>query len=472
MRELLRSPALPSAIHLHLKEGVRNGPREFASILAICLNLVLQVSGAETRTAIGPGASREEVISAFGRPAGESKLGGKEILNYPLGQVVLENGRVLRIEFSKKGALPVPRPPAASAPAANPGDHWLTDFNAASREAGVRNVPILAMFTGPDGSVVSRMFLEQVATNPEFTKTFSADYVLLRIDFTTPTLPTGRAAESNDQLRARYGLADFPAVLFLTSKGERLAAVDFSKSPSEGLQRADAIAMLREVRAKLALGAEIPAPVSGNSKGAETTSPLQMDRLTPFALKVGLRSAQSLIASAAVIGSSIAFLIGWLLWRTRAKPIPYRGPVLAARISEAASGVPTLPEVLAWSKEQVCAMTAVLAESEGYEAEMLPGGDKDIVLTRRGDIQPSVVVCCSPGRAGTVTAKNVRDLLGTVTVDRVRSGWFVSPAGFSNDARAYAAQHKLLLIDGAHLMARIRDLPPILVPKLQTNRPG
>ena len=42
-------------------------------------------------------------------------------------------------------------------------------------------------------------------------------------------------------------------------------------------------------------------------------------------------------------------------------------------------------------------MTAVLAESEGYEAEMLAGGkDKDILLTRRGDIQPSVVVCCSP----------------------------------------------------------------------------
>jgi len=81
------------------------------------------------------------------------------------------------------------------------------------------------------------------------------------------------------------------------------------------------------------------------------------------------------------------------------------------------------------------------------------------------------VVRCSPGRAGTVTAKSVRELAGTVAATGVPAGWYVSPAGFSNDARAFAAQHKLLLIDGAHLMARLQDLPPILLPKLNTSRP-
>jgi hypothetical protein len=165
-------------------------------------------------------------------------------------------------------------------------------------------------------------------------------------------------------------------------------------------------------------------------------------------------------------------VIGWLLWRTRAKPRPYQGRVLAARISEAASGIPTLPEILAWSKERVCVMAAVLAESEGFESDRVPDSeDKDLLLTRRGEIQPSVVVCCSPGRAGTVSAKSVQKMVEVIAANRLQTGWYVSPAGFSNDARACAAQHKLLLIDGAHLIGRMHDLPPILIPKLQTNQP-
>jgi len=82
-----------------------------------------------------------------------------------------------------------------------------------------------------------------------------------------------------------------------------------------------------------------------------------------------------------------------------------------------------------------------------------------------------VVVCCATGRTGTVTAKSVQKMVEVIAAHRLQTGWYVSPAGFSNDARACAAQHKLLLIDGAHLVGRMHDLPPFLIPKLQTSQP-
>jgi hypothetical protein len=370
-----------------------------------------------------------------------------------------------------KGAKAPRKSPAPAAPDANrvpvagSDDPWISDFESAAKESMRRNVPILAVFRGPDDSAAGRVFLEEVALHPDFSATFAGDYVLWRGD------APGRAT-LNEQGWSRFGVSAFPAVLFLSAKGERLAAADFSRPPASGNLRTEAIASLREIRARLALGALAPAPVARPSTNAATTSPLDMDRLSPFSLKVGMQSAEATVVAATVAGFGIALLIGWLLWRTRAKPRPYQGRVLAARISEAASGIPTLPEIMAWSKDQLCVMTAVLAEAEGFEPDRGPADDgKDLLLTRRGEIQPSVVVCCSTGRAGTVTAKGVQKMVEIIASHRLQTGWYVSPAGFSNDARACAAQHKLLLIDGAHLIGRMHDLPPILIPKLQTNQP-
>jgi hypothetical protein len=439
--------------------------------LAAGLALVLRLAAAEAQPWVELGATREEVISAHGQPAGESQMGTRHVLSYPQGQVTLENGRVVRVEPLSKGAKAPRKPPVPAAPVSppvpggGPDGPWLSDFESAAKVAVQRNVPILAVFRGPDDLAAGRVFLEEVALHPEFAATFADDYVLLRGD------APARTAQ-NERSWSRFGVSAFPAVLFLSAKGERLAAANFSRPPAQGKWRPEAIAALREIRARLALGATAPAPATRQAASAANTSPLDMDRLSPFSLRVGMRSAEATIAAATVVGLGIALLIGWLLWRTRAKSRPYQGRVLAARISEAASGIPTLPEMMAWSRDQVCVMAAVLAEAEGFETDRVAdGGGKDLLLTRRGEIQPSVVVCCGTGREGTVTAKSVQALVATIAANRLQTAWYVSPAGFSNDARACAAQHKLLLIDGPHLIGRMHDLPPILIPKLQTSQP-
>jgi hypothetical protein len=447
---------------------VRIGSPKFAVCLIVGFGLVLRLAAAESKPWVELGATREEVISAHGQPAGESQKGTRNVLSYPQGQVTLEGGRVVRVEPLAKGVKAPRKSPALAAPVlprVPAGGPWFLDFESAAKSAVVRQVPILAVFRGPDDLAAGRAFLAEVALHPEFVATFSGDYVLLLGD------ASARAA-SQEPGGSRFEVTAFPAVVFLSAKGERLAAADFSRPPANGNLRAEAIASLREIRARLALGAAAPAPTSRPATGTATTSFFDLDWLSPYLLRGGMRSAEAIITTAIVAGIVIALLIGWLLWRTRAGPRPYRGRVLAARIAQAASGIPTLPEILAWSKEQVCVMAAVLAEAEGFEADRVPAGeDQDLLLTRRGEVQPSVVVCCSTGRAGTVSAKSVRKMVEVIAAHRLQTGWYVSPAGFSNDARACAAQHKLLLIDGAHLIGRMHDLPPILVPKLQTNQP-
>jgi restriction system protein len=77
-----------------------------------------------------------------------------------------------------------------------------------------------------------------------------------------------------------------------------------------------------------------------------------------------------------------------------------------------------------------------------------------------------VVVCCAAGFGGPVSIKRVRELFGTLAVEGVPTGWFVSPAGFAHEARVYAEDKGLVLIDGGQLLEQLRNLPPMVLPKV------
>jgi hypothetical protein len=65
---------------------------------------------ADSRPVVGPGATKEEVLDAYGWPTGLSQAGAKEILIYPQGRVVLDKGRVEVVDFTLKTPWPAPRP--------------------------------------------------------------------------------------------------------------------------------------------------------------------------------------------------------------------------------------------------------------------------------------------------------------------------------------------------------------------------
>ena len=107
-----------------------------------------------------------------------------------------------------------------------------------------------------------------------------------------------------------------------------------------------------------------------------------------------------------------------------------------------------------------------LAELEGFEAEIAQRGDKDIILRRPAVPTPEAIVCCVTGNAGIIPTRRLRELVGTMAADDISTGWFVSPMGFSLEARTFAEEQKVRLIDGARLLTLLSDLPTFALPKV------
>lgn len=428
----------------------------------------------------GPGATRDVVIAAYGRPTGQSKLGSKEILNYSQGQVVLDDGRVVKVDF-RNGA---PKSPAMGGgvtgaarptvpPAAVPRkEGWVMEYDDALRESAQRHVPILVWFAGSDWSPASRQFEDEVASQPEFSRALGAGYVFLRVDLPAHNADQATSHASNYKLRERLGVTVYPALLVLAETGEKLAKIELARPRNGEGYVGRVVASVREMHDLLGLP-----PLPRAAGETESASAMTMNRpaaaVTPEQVTLRLLSAGWGVISAVGTGLFAMAFLFWLLWRNWARNEPARPPVttIAHRISEAASGLPTYDEIVKWPKERVVVVAAGLGESEGYMAEFQrPGSDKEIVFKKIGEPGAQGYVCCAGANAGVITVKRIRELIGMLTADGVRTGWFVAPLGFAAEARAYAEKHGLKLIDGHRLVALLHELPPVAVPSV-TRQP-
>lgn len=461
--------------------------------LLICVCFVLALCGvpelvaADPRPIVGPGATKDDVIDAYGWPNGSSKSGTREVLSYTQGQVMLENGRVERVDFSMNVPWPAPRPRPGSQSATRAKkpetavDAWLTNFGDAARDAGVRRSRILALFTGSDWSPASKLFHDEVELHPDFVNAFSGSFVFLRLDFASRASISAETREQNNRLRDRYGVTTYPSLLVLSSSGNVVAVVDLLKEQPGASYRERCIAAVAEVRDLLALRpleeAETPAstPVPAETKSPERPAASS----DTVALASTLFSARWLLLASMLLGVVLVVGVFWVVWRNwSSAPKISSGTAMSERISDAAGGLPSAGELATWPKSRICALIGALSESEGFVAEVQSkGADKDIVLMRVGETQPGVLVCCAPGEDGQVPAKRLRELFGTLTVEGVTVGWYVSPVGFTSDARSYADQHNIRLIDSEWILSRLRDVPPVLVSKLLArtlvgNRPA
>lgn len=421
-------------------------------------------AAADARPIVGPGATKDAVIDAYGWPTGQSQLGTREILSYPQGQVFLENGKVERVDFSTNVPWPAPRPrPGAPSPTSvkkveAPTDFWVTDFVAAQTEATRRRARILALFIGSDWSPPSKQFQDEVAFHPDFVNAFAGDFVFLRLDYPTRAPQPAELREQNTRLRTTYGVTTYPALLVLSPAGTLVGTVDLTKPQAGDSYRARTIAAVREVRDLLI--AQPPPPDPTPAGGAAPANVADKPAVPDGRVGSLVTSAFSLVMLAFAGGFLLIAAGWWFLWRKPRTSVDERMLSATERISDAASGLPSALEIAEWTKEQLRAVVEGLAIREGYEVSARAGGgDGDLALTRPGESQPHVIVNCHPASAGEVSVKRVRELFGAITVEGVKSGWFVAPRGFSAEARAYADEHQILLIDAAHLLAQMRAVP-------------
>jgi hypothetical protein len=450
---------------------------------------VTQLPASEPSAAIGPGATRAQLIEEYGPPQGGSKSGDAEILHFRTHQVRLRNGRVERISLKTLAAPATPAGPSGAAaltPASAPGASsgavakdsasalaavWMTDFEHATRDALRRNSAILAVFTTSDASPSSRQFQQEVTLHPDFVNAFRGRYVLLHVDFPERIELPSELREQNDALRERYGVRDFPALFILSDTGEKVARVELSQALPGIAFRTRLIAAVTAAHPFPVVAAAPAAPPPEPEKARGIPPPSAQVFVAPTEVTSALVTARWLVGGALVIGFLIAasmLFIVWLALRKINKPVAStRVSTMASRIDHAASGLPSHEEIVAWPKDVLCTVMSKLAETEGYVAEGQPShSDKDLVLKRPGDPAAEIVVCCATGNAGVIPTRKLREMVGMVAADDARGGWFIAPMGFSSDARTYAEQHNVRLIDATGLLERLSDLPTFALPKV------
>ncbi len=464
----------------------------------VCFALAsVAFAAAPAKPVVGPGATKDQVIDAYGWPNGSSQMGTKEVLNYSQGRVTLENGKVERVDFSPDvpWQTPKPRPGTIVVPtkADTPVDFWMTDYEAARREADARKARILALFTGSDWSPASRKFQNEVALNEDFANAFIGQFVFLKLDFPTRIAQSDAEKAQNAALRERYHVTTYPSLLVLSPDGFEVGRVDLAKVQDGDAYRPQIMSAIATVQefAKRAVPGTAPvvvdpspaaggngssvgtdaapgtaAEAAGGSAAAQAAAsvavPTSRFRAMVTAVTPSTVSPMWVILLGGLAGIGIAGFLVWLLWLHKPKVAMASPKALLATPTSRKGGrvvPPSLVTVAHWPFPRVKAVAAALFEAEGYTVEQRGSGEVALALTKRGQTTP-ILVSCRPALGGLAPARVVRELFGTVTVEGAEAGWFVSLSGFSGEASEFAREHGLVLIDAQEFIARIGALPP------------
>jgi thioredoxin-related protein len=96
---------------------------------------------------------------------------------------------------------------------------WLTDFEAAKKQAAEEKKPILMFFTGSDWCIWCQRLHEDVLDEDEF-KDFSKKFVLLELDFPEGKELPEALKKQNDELSGKFGVDGYPCTVVLEPDGK------------------------------------------------------------------------------------------------------------------------------------------------------------------------------------------------------------------------------------------------------------
>ncbi len=96
---------------------------------------------------------------------------------------------------------------------------WLTDFNAAKKQAAAEKKPILMFFTGSDWCIWCQRLHEGVLDKPEFAD-FAKKLVLVELDFPQEKQLPAELKKQNAELAEKFKVDGYPCTVVLAADGE------------------------------------------------------------------------------------------------------------------------------------------------------------------------------------------------------------------------------------------------------------
>jgi thioredoxin-related protein len=102
------------------------------------------------------------------------------------------------------------------------GEGWLTDLEAAKKQAAKENKAILVDFTGSDWCGFCIKLDKQVFSKEEFKKYAEKNLVLVEIDFPRSKKQSDELKKANKALQAKYNIEGFPTIVLMNAEGKKL----------------------------------------------------------------------------------------------------------------------------------------------------------------------------------------------------------------------------------------------------------
>ncbi|MEY4272023.1 MAG: hypothetical protein RL250_889 [Verrucomicrobiota bacterium] len=116
----------------------------------------------------------------------------------------------------------------ATLPSLFAADTWLTDLDAAKKQAAAEKKDILVDFTGSDWCGWCIRLKKEVFDQPEFADA-SKKFVLVEIDFPRAKKQSPEVKAKNEALSKQYAISGFPTILLLDAQGEVYAQTGYQE---------------------------------------------------------------------------------------------------------------------------------------------------------------------------------------------------------------------------------------------------
>jgi thioredoxin-related protein len=120
-----------------------------------------------------------------------------------------------------------------AAPAAQATEGWLTDFDAAKKQASESNKLVLINFTGSDWCPPCIMLRREVFSRPEFAEYARQHLVLLEVDFPRRKTQSRELVIANQQLLRQFGVEGFPTIVVVNAEGKTVGALGYMPGGAE-----------------------------------------------------------------------------------------------------------------------------------------------------------------------------------------------------------------------------------------------
>ncbi len=111
---------------------------------------------------------------------------------------------------------------------------WITDFEAAKKQAAAKKIPIVANFSGSDWCGWCIKLDREVFAKEEFLSYAKDNLVLLNLDFPARSKQDKAIADQNKALAAKFGIKGYPTILILDATGKEIARTGYRRGGPDG----------------------------------------------------------------------------------------------------------------------------------------------------------------------------------------------------------------------------------------------